>query len=82
MVAEFEDWCFDDVRVTGDTGLVKTTYGWHIMYYVTSRPVWKSYAKEQLTMKLANELVADIIANYPLTVDYSAIQLGLVNMGA
>ena len=82
MVAEFEDWCFDDVRVTGDTGLVKTTYGWHIMYYVTSRPVWKSYAKEQLTMKLANELVADIIAKYPLTVDYSAIQLGLVNMGA
>lgn len=82
MVPEFEEWCFDDVRVPGDTGLVKTTYGWHIMYYVDSRPVWKDFGKEQLTMDLANELLAGIIANYPLEVDYSAIKLGFVDMTA
>lgn len=80
MVPEFETWCFDEARVSGDTGLVKTTYGWHVMYFVTSRPVWKSFAEEQLTMKLANELIAEITAKYPLTVDYSAIKLGYVNM--
>ena len=80
MVAEFEEWCFDEARVSGDTGLVKTTYGWHVMYFVTSRPVWKEYAQEQLTMELANELIAEITAKYPMTVDYSAIKLGFVNL--
>jgi len=82
MVPEFEEWCFDDARLTGDTGLVKTTYGWHIMYYVDSHPVWKNYAENQLTMKLANELLAEIVAQYPLEVDYSAIKLGFVDMSA
>ena len=82
MVPEFEAWCFEDARVAGDTGLVKTTYGWHIMYFVGSRPVWKDFAEEQLTMELANKLVEEMVAKYPLTVDYSAVKLGLVNMGA
>lgn len=34
MVAEFEDWCYDPARKAGDTGIVKTTYGYHIMYFV------------------------------------------------
>ncbi len=34
MVSEFEDWCFDSARQEGDTGIVQTTYGYHIMYYV------------------------------------------------
>ena len=34
MVSEFEDWCFDN-RKTGDTGLVETTYGVHILFYVS-----------------------------------------------
>lgn len=82
MVPEFEQWCFDDTRAAGDTGLVKTTYGWHIMYFVDSRPVWKSAAKEQLTMELANQMLAEMIDKYPLEVDYSAIKLGAVDFGA
>ncbi len=35
MVKEFEDWAFDEKRVTGDVEIVKTTYGYHIMYYVS-----------------------------------------------
>lgn len=34
MVTEFNDWMFDASRKTGDHGIVETTYGWHIMYYV------------------------------------------------
>jgi len=33
MVAEFDDWCFDEARQVGDTGIVETTYGYHIMFY-------------------------------------------------
>ena len=32
MVEPFEQWCFDNRKV-GDTGMVETSYGVHIMYY-------------------------------------------------
>ena len=33
MVTAFNDWCFDASRQVGDHGLVKTQYGYHIMFY-------------------------------------------------
>ena len=33
MVTNFNDWCFDESRKAGDTGIVETEYGYHIMYY-------------------------------------------------
>ena len=32
-VAPFNDWCFDASRKPGDTGIVKSVYGYHIMYF-------------------------------------------------
>ena len=38
----FEDWCFADGRKAGDTGIVETTYGSHVMYYVgEDLPYWQ-----------------------------------------
>ncbi len=34
MVANFNDWCFAEGRQAGDTGIVESDYGYHIMYYV------------------------------------------------
>lgn len=34
MVETFNNWCFDDARQAGDTGLVDTDYGTHIIYFV------------------------------------------------
>ncbi len=45
MVKPFEDWCFDAARKEGDTGLVQTDYGWHVMYFQGSnRPAWMDAA--------------------------------------
>ena len=33
MVANFNDWCFADGRKAGDTGIVESTYGYHVMFY-------------------------------------------------
>lgn len=33
MVEAFENWCFAEGRKTGDTGIVETEYGYHVMYY-------------------------------------------------
>ena len=34
MVKPFEDWIFDSARTPGQTGLVKSDFGYHVMYFV------------------------------------------------
>lgn len=34
MVSAFNDWCFDESRKAGDYDIIKTEYGYHIMYFV------------------------------------------------
>ena len=42
MVDTFNDWIFDASRQPGDTGIVETTYGYHVMYFVgQDLPYWK-----------------------------------------
>ena len=49
MVEEFEEWCFDPARKAGDTGIVETTYGFHIMYFSgEDDPYWEVQVKENL----------------------------------
>ena len=33
MVTAFNDWCFDASRKVGDTGIVETEYGYHVMFF-------------------------------------------------
>ena len=82
MVAEFEAWCFDETRAHGDTGIVKTTYGYHVMYFVGNKPIWKSYVQQDIITQKSKEMMENLIADYVMDVDYSAITLGYVNLGA
>ncbi len=50
MVAPFEEWCFDSSRKTGDTGIVETTYGYHVMYFVGhNAPYWQTQVESVMT---------------------------------
>ena len=41
LVTSFRDWAMDPDRQPGDTGLVESDYGWHVMYYVADGdPAW------------------------------------------
>lgn len=42
MTDEFEEWCLAEGRKAGDTGIVETSYGQHIMYFVGASdvPYW------------------------------------------
>ena len=47
MVTTFNDWCFDESRKPGDTGVVETEYGYHVMYYVgDSETMYRDYLIE------------------------------------
>jgi len=82
MVKPFEEWCFDDSRAYGDTGLVQTDYGYHIMYYVSSTPVWVTYAENDYIAEKSNAFLAELAEKYPMDVEYEKIMLGYIDLGS
>lgn len=52
FVAPFIDWCYASGRKVGDTGIVKSEYGYHVMYCskIAKRPRWKQTIAEKLTV--------------------------------
>lgn len=71
MVPEFNDWCFAEGRKTGDSGIVKTSYGFHIMFYVSQadQPFWKMVVKDMVLQEKANTQRQEITALYPFDSD-------------
>ena len=77
MVDEFDAWCFDDARQPGDTGIVKTDYGYHIMYFVGrgEEIFWLETARGDLLSERAAQLEDALREQYPmeLTLENAAI---------
>lgn len=65
MVQEFEDWLFDETRKIGDTGLVKSDYGYHVMYFVGEGDRYCDYVAENtLKSDKYNSQIEDIEKGY------------------
>ena len=64
MVEAFEDWIYTDGRKTGDTGIVETEYGYHVMYFVgDSETTYRDYQIEnQLRSTDLEAWYAEIVA--------------------
>lgn len=62
MVTEFNDWIFDSARKPGDTDIVETDYGYHVMLFVGSNNLTKSEndAKTALTDKALEDLDTEV----------------------
>lgn len=81
MVAAFNDWCFAEGRKAGDTGIVETEYGYHVMYFVGDSDVtYRDYQiRNELTENAVSEWYADLIANTNVTAgDTRYLSLGTV----
>ena len=61
----------------GDTGIVKTEYGYHVMYFCGSTPLWQQYVQSDYISEKTSDLADQIVAQYPLTVQYGDILLTL-----
>ncbi len=68
MVEAFNDWCFDSSRKAGDTGIVKTDYGYHIMYYVgRTTPQWEATAFTALQSSDYSDKYDSLSSKYTVT---------------
>ena len=77
MVAPFEDWCFDASRQYGDTGLVQTTYGYHVMYFVESREIWIANVRDVIVYERSLEVVNGAAEKWPADAKTNKAVLGL-----
>lgn len=77
MMQEFNDWCFDTARQVGDTAVVKTSYGYHIMYFsgVCDHPYWYKIAQQDCLATRQQQALADIVNATTVEVDYSKAKL-------
>ncbi len=75
MVQEFNDWIFDESREYGNTDLVKTQFGYHIMYFVKREPNWISKSREGFLQNAFNAVITEVLEQYPIVVNYDDIAL-------
>ena len=78
MVETFNDWCFDESRQPGDTGIVKTNYGYHIMYFVsqTENYYWKTAAAEGYKNDRMQTILDELLEKSPIETDYASVVIG------
>lgn len=76
MVEPFEQWCFDESRQYGDTGLVRTSYGYHIMFFVDSREIWAVDVRDTMINARSMAIVEEAVAKWPIDVNTRKIVLG------
>jgi hypothetical protein len=67
-VTNFRDWAVDDQRKPGDTGLVETEYGYHVMYYVGkgTEPSWVTTLRGSMQSEKYNEYYTAAAESYPI----------------
>ena len=72
MVPTFNDWCFDETRQSGDTGVVKADYGYHIMYYVSQGDYayWHKACEEAVMTTKLQKMNEDMMAKFELKADF------------
>lgn len=75
MVDTFNDWCFDSSRRPGDTGVVETAYGCHVMYFVGENlPYWKVQVSGDLKDQAMNEWYASFTEGHTIEANSSGIK--------
>ena len=64
MVTNFNNWCFDATRKPGDTGIVESDYGYHIIYFIgDDAEEWYVNIKDTITSNKLNDYMSDLTAD-------------------
>ena len=80
FVKPFLDWCMDENRKVGDYGIVQTEYGYHIMYFSATEPLWISDTRDTIIAEEAQKIVNAACDKFTPEVNYKKIVLGEVEL--
>lgn len=77
----FLKWSVDNTRKAGDTGIVESQSGYHIMYFVTGEPYWINSCRTALATERTTALVDEAEKNWPIKINYKKIALTELDIG-
>lgn len=67
MVPEFDEWIFDKSRKTGDTAIVETDYGFHVMYFVgQDGKYYDTTIRNEMAQTDLTAEITDLSGEYPI----------------
>ena len=74
MVEEFDAWIYDEARKAGDTAIIKTSYGWHVMYFCgEGLEAWQAEAFENLQSQDYSADIEELNNKYKATYVQSVV---------
>ena len=76
FVDEFKNWYLDPIRKPGDTGLVTSVYGYHVMFYSSGESYWQEETKALAWQDNSEKFVEGIMNAWPVTIYDELIALG------
>lgn len=82
FVEPFKNWYLEEGRKVGDYGLVKTDYGYHIMYMSSIEAQWISYCRDAILNEAVDTFIKDAQEKYPIETNEDKIVLGEVQLSA
>ena len=75
LTKALDDWCFYTARQVGDTAIIRSDYGFHLVYLSGRTTAGELEVQEALLAQKQNGLITAAREAYPMTVDYGAIGL-------
>lgn len=79
-VEAFLNWSIDAARVSGDTDIVQTEYGYHIMYFVSGEDYCSFLTAEEIIAENLQLMMLTAREESPLEVDYKKICLASTDL--
>lgn len=76
LLEELDTWCFDAERQAGDTTILRSRFGVHILYFAAEMDIAYAEAEEDYYRERQTAILTEACEAYPMEVDYSAIVLG------
>ena len=80
FVDGFKNWAADASRVPGDTGIVESPYGYHIMYFVQGEDYADFLIAEEMIAQQIQLKILAAKAQYPMQTNYKKIALAPVEI--
>ena len=74
-VENFNNWIFDESRKYGDYDMVRTEYGYHIMFFVEAEEYWIRSVRNMIISNKATEIINNAVEATPMETDLELIKL-------
>jgi len=75
MLAQIDAWCFDPARQTGDTVIMRSPYGVHILYFSRIREIARMEAETDYYRQQQEAILTEAREMFPMEVSYDKIFL-------